>query len=124
MDEHWSGTGIRREYEDGRSESLPVWTALYRLNQCTGESDGNMCQTKGSDPVATTDEEALAGDPPRLLGGEEDDYVGHVVGPPHAPKWDVRHNRLLRVRGDPPGLDRARGHHVDGDPILTELHGG
>src|SRR5215216_6286821 len=99
MDEHWSGTGIRRGKADGRSESLPVWTALYRLSLSTGESDGNICQTKDSDPVATTDEEALASDPARLLGGEEHHHVGHIVWTPHASKRNVLHDRLFRFRG-------------------------
>src|SRR4051794_31646362 len=83
-----------------------------------------MCWTKGSDPVAATDEEALAGDPPRLLGGEEHDHVGHIVGSPYAPKRDVVHDRLFRFRGDPSRLDRSRGHHVDRDSKFTELHSG
>src|SRR3954466_10052535 len=98
--------------------------ALYRLTEPAGESDRNMCWTKRSDSVAATDEEALAGDPPRLLGSKEHDHVGYVVWTPHAPKRDVLHDRLFRLRGDPPRLDRARGHHVDRDSILSELHGG
>src|SRR5215218_4333168 len=73
--------------------------------------------------MPTTDEEALAGDPACLLGGEEHDHVGHVVWPPHAPKRNALHDRLLRLLGDPPGLDRSWRHHVYRDSVLTELHG-
>src|SRR5215218_9682625 len=83
-----------------------------------------MWLTKASDAVAATDEKALTGDPPRLLGGEEHDYVGHVIWPSHAPERNVLHDRLFRVRGDPPSLDRSWRHDVHGDPVLSELHGG
>src|SRR3712207_1511435 len=83
-----------------------------------------MCWTKRSDPVPTADEEALAGDPSCLRGGEEQNHVGHVVWLPHASKRDVPYDRLFRVRGDPPGLDRPWCHHVDCTSVLTELHGG
>src|SRR5215207_2487731 len=83
-----------------------------------------MCWTKHSDPVTAADEEALTGDPPRLLGGQEHHHIGHVVWPPHAPKRDVVDDRLFRFGGDPPRLDRSWGDHVDRDAKLTKFHSG
>jgi len=51
-----------------------------------------------SHAVTTTDEDALAGNPACLFGGEKDGDVGDIVGIPDATEWDIACHLRFRFR--------------------------
>ena len=77
----------------------------------------------GSNPVAAGYLNDLAGEPPCVIGSQEHQHVGNVLGRAQAPQRDRGQQRRLKLGGDVACLDRARRHGVHRDAQWTDLDG-
>ena len=72
----------------------------------------------------TADVEKLPRQPARLLGGQEDDDVGYVLGAAHAAQRRTRRDLGLLLWQKIPRLYRTRGHDVDRNAVFPDLDRG
>src|SRR5262245_5808306 len=71
--------------------------------------------------MSARDEDALAGDPARLVRRQKDDDVSDVLRRADAAERNGWQQRLFECRRDPSGLHRPERKRVDGDAERTEL---
>src|SRR5437870_1979300 len=77
-------------------------------------------------PGAAVDVDRLAGDEAAIVTDEEQAGGGDFVDMPLAAQRDAGgagHSPLIPFRVVPPGVDAARGHHIDPDVLPGEFRG-
>jgi tartrate-resistant acid phosphatase type 5 len=72
-------------------------------------------------PPAASDIEQLTRHPVRLLGGEEYDHVGDIIGTAHTAERRVCGDLCLGSRRDIACLDGAGGYDVDSDAVFAQF---
>src|ERR1019366_6757587 len=89
---------------------IPSWTGLLPVYPA-------RAKRTTSPGIASGHADDLPGDVARLLGGEEGDDLGDLVGLGQVPERARGYGGPLDLGSDPPGVRGGWLHHVGGDPV-------